>query len=118
MKIGTKANVIDDLGKFDGSKMTIKVDGKQIYPQKKYAIVRIYDEQCPVEYGIENICSPNGCESCIMSKRYGDTKEQLIAKVETAIEIAINKYEKGEILLANKNKALAEIIVEFLGVEE
>lgn len=46
MKIGTKANSIDDLGKFDGSKMTIKVNGKQIYPQKRYAIVRV-DYKCP-----------------------------------------------------------------------
>ena len=113
MKIGTKANVIDDLGKFDGSKMTIKVDGKQIYPQKKYAIVRIYDEQCPVEYGIENICSPNGCESCIMSKRYGDTKEQLIAKVKQAIDIKLCEDNFN-----TTNQQLAKFIIEFLGVEE
>lgn len=84
---------------------------------KRYAIVRV--NICPEEFeeGKKNsrFCPEDGdCEKC----RYGDTKEQLIAKVETAIEIAINKYEKGEILLANKNKALAEIIVEFLGVED
>lgn len=36
MKIGTKANAIDDLGKLDTSKMSIKVNGKQIYPQKLF----------------------------------------------------------------------------------
>lgn len=36
---------------------------------KRYAIVRIYNEQCPVEEGIERICSRNGCEDCIMPKK-------------------------------------------------
>ena len=79
--------------------------------KKRYAIVRV-----------EGKCGKNleyyECDYDCFDCKYGDTKEQLVNKITTAIEIAINKYEKGEILLANKNKALAEIIVEFLGVEE
>lgn len=89
--------------------------------KKRYAIVRV-DTECPSHYeNINNdfVCADvpkhyiEHCNNC----RYGDTKEQLVNKITTAIEIAIDKYEKGKILLANKNKALAEIIVEFLGVK-
>ena len=56
MKIGTKANAIDDLGKFDGSNMTIKVNGKQIYPQKRYTIVRV-ENKCPLNIEDDFYCS-------------------------------------------------------------
>lgn len=82
----------------------------------KYAIVRV-DGRCPNNF--ENIqsndfvCELNGdfkpaCKNC----RYGDTKEQLIRKVEQAIFIAMCKDSR----LTNRN--LAKFIVEFLGAEE
>ena len=87
----------------------------------RYAIVRV-NFVCPNTYeGISYkfVCQNNGpiknfqCEKC----RYGDTKEQFTRKIETAIEIAINRYEEGKIKGRNKNRQCAEIIVDFLGVE-
>lgn len=84
MKIGTKANAIDDLGKLDTSKTITKVNGK--YPQKRYTIVRgqrkclyyeVISKKCLLD--LED-CS----KECINIKgkfQYGDTKEQLIKKV-------------------------------------
>ena len=129
MKIGTKANAIDDLGKFDGSKMTIKVDGKQIYPQKRYAIVRV-DNMCPAitEEGI-NICKTDkNCRNKCPYK-YGDTKEQLIRKVAQVMlrKFIANYLMNGvkpkladeQIQIVYKNYLeIAKEIVEFLGVEE
>ena len=75
--------------------------------KKRYAIVRV-DYKCPqdLEEDIKR-CVGEHCKNC----RYGDTKEQLIRKVETAITIWCNKgfYNKEH---------LARRIVEFLGVEE
>lgn len=127
MKIGTKANAIDDLGKFDGSKMTIKVNGKQIYPQKRYAIVRV-DKFCPRDlernYKLKCIGSLH-CDKCDLKKKYGDTKEQLLNKIETAIKrklkggysVTYRKFGKGYIKDGVSARELAESIVEFLGVE-
>lgn len=124
MKIGTKANAIDDLGKFDGSKMTIKVNGKQIYPQKRYAIVRV-DDKCPqdLEDDIKR-CVGEHCKNC----RYGDTKEQLIKKVAQALLIKeLEWYRKTpncditKSLVENSYRYYlekAKFVVEFLGVEE
>lgn len=81
---------------------------------KRYAIVRV-DGTCPIHTerlssqeidGMFN-CSYDNCEDC----RYGDTKEQLIAKVKQAIQIG---YNKGIIL----SDTMAKFIVEFLGVED
>ena len=75
--------------------------------EKRYAIVRV-DYKCPqdLEEDIKR-CVGEHCKNC----RYGDTKEQLIKKVETAITIWCNKgfYNKEH---------LARKIVEFLGVED
>ena len=75
--------------------------------KKRYAIVRV-DYKCPqdLEEDIKR-CVGEHCKNC----RYGDTKEQLIKKVETAITIWCNKgfYNKEH---------LARKIVEFLGVED
>lgn len=90
--------------------------------QKKYAIVRV-DNKCPVnlEEDISTVdrvkmfdcIGKRQCGDCL----YGDTKEQFTRKIETAIEIAINRYEEGKIKGRNKNRQCAEIIVEFLGVK-
>ena len=76
---------------------------------KRYAIVEVgKDGNCLEEF----ICSGN-CNKC----DYGDTKEQLISKVAQGIIIA---SKKKQIYIGNPkafSKAVAEIIVEFLGVE-
>lgn len=126
MKIGTKANAIDDLGKFDGSKMTIKVNGKQIYPQKRYAIVRV-DDKCPI---IEDLgyCDDVLCDDCKFKENYGDTKEQLIRKVAQIlfkekikhfIETFSKEYldKKWKQIYSKEAYEEATKIVEFLGVE-
>lgn len=96
---------------------------------KKYALVRV-DGKCPDEFEKINnkfVCEINGdfkpaCKNC----RYGDTKEQLIRKVETAIK---RKSRRGESLFSFLDKkyriekvfdikVLAKEIIEFLGVEE
>ncbi len=100
---------------------------------KRYAIVRVdmierkdsHDFVCPEHFeGINGrfVCASHygkkyfpfaHCEDC----RYGDTKEQLIKKVMTAFKIAINENKKGNIPTGSKRRRVAEIIIEFLGVE-
>lgn len=80
---------------------------------KRYAIVRV-DYKCPqdLEEDIKR-CVGEHCKNC----RYGDTKEQLVRKVEQGIIIA---SKKKQIYIANPkafSKAVSKIIVEFLGVE-
>ena len=112
---------IDDLGKFDGSKMTIKVNGKQIYPQKRYAIISVGKYGSCVE---EFVCS-GICKKC----NYGDTKEQFIRKIAQVMlrKFIANYLTNGikpkladeQIQIVYKNYLeLAKEIVEFLGVEE
>lgn len=91
-------------------------------PNKRYVIVRV-DNKCPVNLE-EDISTVDRIKmfDCIGKRqcgdcRYGDTKEQFTRKIETAIEIAINEYEKGNIPKGKENRRCAEIIVEFLGVE-
>ena len=82
---------------------------------KRYAIVRVDGSHKPSHFEverIENIADLKLLDNVV--KTYGDTKEQLIAKVETAIRR----------LQADKNRIIvgydmwAKFIVEFLGVEE
>lgn len=72
---------------------------------KKYAIIEV-----------EGKCGRNleyfECDYDCCDCKYGDTKEQLIKKVEQAIFIAMCKDSR----LINMN--LAKEIIEFLGVEE
>lgn len=75
--------------------------------KKRYAIVRVGRYGSCVE---EFVCS-GICKKC----NYGDTKEQLINKIETAVAIMRNKMENKEVYL---DRAVATFIVEFLGVEE
>lgn len=112
MKIETKTNAIDDFGKFDGSKMTIKVNGKQIYPQKRYAIVRV-DNKCPLNVEDSFYCfeylRKDKCKKCKDIR--GDSKEQLIKKITTVLRREKIKRGLTYYWLATK-------IVEFLGVGE
>ena len=75
--------------------------------EKRYAIVRV-DYKCPqdLEEDIKR-CVGEHCKNC----RYGDTKEQLIKKVEQVIK---RQSLKGAIW----ESELAKEIVEFLGVED
>ena len=75
---------------------------------KRYAIVRV-DNICPPT---KMFCSDRkiDCKKCL----YGDTKEQLKMKIATAIKQSLKKSESNNF----KAKALAGIIVEFLGVEK
>lgn len=81
----------------------------------RYAIVKV---ECPPKNEIDAqfVCYPNdnNCGGC----RYGDTKEQLITKVEQAIRKPIHE---GNLDFSSKGfrygvKRLAKEIVEFLGV--
>ena len=84
----------------------------------RYAIVKV-NNHCPSRF-VDNVRNEYVCKikqtrdgyhlNCV-GCRYGDTKEQLIRKVETAITIWCNKgfYNKEH---------LARKIVEFLGVED
>ena len=90
---------------------------------KRYAIVRV-DNVCPTRFECRDfeghinyyVCDdrkdnkkqPN-CNKCL----YGDTKEQLIAKVKQAIDIKLCKDNFN-----TTNQQLAKFIIEFLGVEE
>lgn len=83
--------------------------------EKRYAIVRV--EGCNEER--LKLC-PNmpTCAFCL----YGDTKEQLIAKVRQVLEREIQQkhievdFNNG-FILSLTTKGLAKKIVEFLGVE-
>ena len=82
---------------------------------KRYAIVRV-DGKCPDEF--EKIDVQFTCRnlSCYAGKEcyknfYGDTKEQLIAKIEQVLQ-----WER--LCGAKIDDTVAEKIVEFLGVEE
>lgn len=68
---------------------------------KRYALVRV-DEYPKLEYNGNII-------------EYGDTKEQLIRKIEFIQKWFIRNNKKKEILTY---RDMAEKIVEFLGVEE
>ena len=72
--------------------------------KKRYAIVRVGKDGSCVE---EFICSGN-CNKC----DYGDTKEQLIRKIQTQITRYFEGTDK------DMKGTLAERIVEFLGVSE
>ena len=89
---------------------------------KRYAIVRA-DKFCPRalerNYNLKCIGSLH-CDKCDLRKKYGDTKEQFISKVEQIIRRPI---QKGDLELKSKGfkygvRRLAKEIVEFLGVEE
>lgn len=85
--------------------------------KKKYAIVCVSESlACPSHYeNIENkfVCEKGKCNIC----RYGDTKEQLVAKVTQAITATRQKIKDGKYNFVT-DKGLAQIIIEFLGIEE
>lgn len=78
----------------------------------RYAIIRV--DSCPPrkEIDAQFVCFPkdNICGGC----RYGDTKEQLIRKVQTALQLC----DKNRVEKCNWFYLVAKEIVEFLGVEE
>ena len=106
----------------------------------KYAIVRVDDNMfCPAHFEKINndfVCnykakcydgygqqlkSPLGCEKC----KYGDTKEQLIAKIQQALFKFIFTEQLQKVVAIEEQKRIykqyrpmAEKVVEFLGVTE
>lgn len=91
---------------------------------KRYAIVEVNKDCNKCELGYKKYS--NGKTSCRLQwfkgfscENYGDTKEQLISKVEQIIRRPI---QKGDLELKSKGfkygvRRLAKEIVEFLGVE-
>lgn len=85
----------------------------------RYSIVRV-DNSCPAmldDFGCIIARNMLHCKCGEDTKNYGDTKEQLIRKVEQGIIIA---SKKKQIYIANPkafSKAVSKIIVEFLGVK-
>lgn len=96
---------------------------------KKYAIVRV-DHHCPNRFeAIQNdfVCKTDKKGEChfrCSESRYGDTKEQMVRKVEQGIEIGMKKVFGKELDQSYYNRArenhliIAKEIVEFLGVED
>lgn len=97
---------------------------------KRYAIVRV-DGHCPNRFENilnENVCKmdKNGeCYSRCSKSRYGDTKEQLIKKIQQALFKTIFNDNMQKVVAIEEQKRIykqyrpmAEKVVEFLGVEE
>lgn len=88
--------------------------------EKRYAIVRV-DGECPKGFNEDIYCK--WCGNC--GRLYGDTKEQLTNKIETAIKrklkggysVTYRKFGKGYIKDSVSARELAKSIVEFLGVK-
>ena len=87
---------------------------------KKYALVRVDKLLCPTcEFKETAICCNTkfGCYG-----KQGDTKEQLVRKIEQGIEIGLKEVLGDDAVMlirARKNHfTIARKIVEFLGVEE
>ena len=76
---------------------------------KKYEIVRVYDTQCPIEYGITSICSRSGCKNCQIPKRHGLTKQQFV----TIIKNSLRRHFKSTSTYTD----LAHNIVNDLGIK-
>ena len=93
--------------------------------EKRYAIVRV-DGFCPLKLERKLNCDNRLCEDCKLIKNYGDTKKQLLNKIETAIKrklkggysVTYRKFGKGYIKDSVSARELTESIVEFLGVVE
>lgn len=84
--------------------------------EKRYAIVRAEYDSCPIKYKVPQKhrkikCFPFECDKCGL---YGDTKEQLIRKVQTTLQLC----NKNRVEKCNQFYFVAKEIVEFLGVEE
>ena len=93
------------------------VEGKEVYKseekQARYAIVKV---ECPPrnEIDAQFLCFPNdnNCSGC----RYGDTKEDMIKKIATAIRRINVKVNNMEIIYISEI-GLAKEIVKYLGVK-
>lgn len=97
--------------------------------KKRYALIRV-DNKCPY-LETEDFCpiAKWSCKKCKATKNYGDTRENIVAKIETAISRRLGGYKDETISLCDGNryycinkktfvKELAETILEFMGVEK
>ncbi len=92
--------------------------------EKRYAIVRV-QEKCPAGWNLEPSFCCEKCEECKIADNYGDTKEQLIAKIQQALFKSIFTEQLQKVVAIEEQKRIykqyrpmAEKVVEFLGVEE
>ena len=85
--------------------------------EKRYAIVRV-DKKCPAFESID-LCDEDNttCENCKPNENYGDTKEQLVAKVAQVITKHRDAIEPCEYCDMLDSYSIAKEIVEFLGVK-
>jgi hypothetical protein len=82
---------------------------------KRYVIMEVNYDNCPIKYIIphkKTKCMPFKCNECGM---HGDTQEQFVKKIETAVEIMKSKIENKNVYL---DKIVATFIAEFLGVKK
>jgi hypothetical protein len=94
--------------------------------EKRYVIVRVDDDECP-EYIEDFKCHfPNNSVECMKCShhRYGDTKEQLVLKVQQALfkSVFTEQVQKAVSIEEQKRiykqyRPMAEKVVEFLGAE-
>ena len=91
---------------------------------KRYAIVRV-DTYCPSKFA-DNVKNEYVCEEINSNEeehdicgkcRYGDTKEQMIKKVLTAIHTLTSHLNRGDTTFIS-HETMARRIVEFLGIKD
>lgn len=96
-------------------------EGKEVYKseekQVRYDIVKTDFNSCPIKYRMpgkykKHICFPFQCDC----DKYGDTKEDLIKKIATAIRRINVKVNNMEIIYISET-GLAQEIVKYLGVK-
>lgn len=77
----------------------------------RYSIIRV-DGLCPLKLERKLNCDNRLCKDCKIIQNYGDTKEQLINKITTALRRTWLNEDNQSF------REVAEEIVEFLGVKE
>lgn len=77
----------------------------------RYSIIRV-DGLCPLKLERKLNCDNRLCKGCKIIQNYGDTKEQLINKITTALRRTWLNEDNQSF------REVAEEIVEFLGVKE
>lgn len=90
----------------------------------RYSIIRV-DGLCPLKLERKLNCDNRLCKDCKLIKNYGDTKEQLIGKVQQALfkSVFTEEVQKAVVIeeqerIYKQYRPMAEKVVEFLGVEE
>ncbi len=89
----------------------------------RYSIIRV-DGLCPLKLERKLNCDNRLCKDCKIIQNYGDTKEQLIAKVQQALFKSIFTEQLQKVVAIEEQKRIykqyrpmAEKVVELLGVK-